>query len=97
MSSSEDPPEKTSSGQFVTSLHAENTGTVLIGGIAEAEYRRRQKMPRRALSPADIPGLEWREMFADLVLREDGAVMGTSSELEVGWLDGKGGINWVRC
>lgn len=68
--------------------------TTFIGGLPEAEYYRRQALPSRPLTRADVPNLEWMERYSDLFLREDGAILSSyNGKLgQVGTLDDKGSI-----
>lgn len=68
-----------------------------IAGVRESEWKRLQGLPRRKLLPTDIPEAEWKVGYDDYLLREDGAVVAEGISIEIGWLDGRGGVNWTKC
>lgn len=68
-----------------------------IAGVPKAEWDTLQNLPMRPLVPTDVPNLEWNESMAKYKLREDGAVLADGMSIELGWLDGRGGVNWLRA
>jgi hypothetical protein len=71
----------------------------LIGGIPESEYRRRQALPSRPLTPADVRNEPWRDKYSAHLLREDGAVLmqGFRGVLWVGSVNDEGSIDWDQA
>lgn len=64
-------------------------------GVPEDEWNRLQNLPFKALTPADIPAEEWKAGYDEYQLRSDGVIL-SKRVGEVGWLDGKGGVSWLK-
>lgn len=51
---------------------------------------------KRPLRPEDVPAIKWDGGMDRYFLREDGAIVCEGMSVELGWLDGQGGVNWVK-
>jgi len=70
---------------------------LFIGGIPEEEYCRLRSLARRPLTHADVPGEEMsQKVLAELLLREDGAIVFRDDELPCGYINQDGTVSWTR-
>ena len=95
----EDPPERRIPAvEQAPVARAADGANIFIGGIPAAEYHRLQALPRRPLKPSDVPSEPWQDAYAELELREDGAIVSRTISVELGWLDAQTGrVHWVRA
>ncbi|CAG9235972.1 hypothetical protein PSP6_690113 [Paraburkholderia tropica] len=64
-------------------------------GLTEAEYRRKQALPRRALVATDIPGTNWEDRYGALLVREDGVIVPPEGDIELGIIQAEGRVFWM--
>lgn len=66
-----------------------------IAGVPGNEWSHLKKLSRRPLMAQDIPNAVWKPEYAEYRLRDDGAIISDGMCIELGWLDGRGGVNWL--
>jgi hypothetical protein len=65
-----------------------------VVGLTESEYRRQQTLARRPLVQADMPASKWDERNAELLLRDDGAIVPHDGDVVLGLIQDGGRVFW---
>jgi hypothetical protein len=67
-----------------------------MAGTPEAKWRQQQALSKRKLKQTAVPRIEWKDAYEGHQLHADGAIVADGISVELGWINGTGGVSWTK-